>query len=230
MIRIGSGATIKIIGNTISSSGSTDGEGINIKNGVTGVIAYNVIWSQAGTGIKLETSDVVPFPQTVVDVYNNTLVSNGWRRGAAEPGRGVSVGVNATGHIFNNIMVNNYQGLEIFSDADIAHTTYGNNLFYASVNNFTDSTVNPPIVINLRSNFYPNDGAGKPQPSDIISTDINTGNPLFVNYDGRIAAPNGAPFVYDFHLQQGSPAINAGNTNYNNDIGAFPTDKAGNLH
>ncbi|MGI8952446.1 MAG: right-handed parallel beta-helix repeat-containing protein [Chitinophagaceae bacterium] len=231
LIRIQSGAKVNIIGNTISSSGSTDGEAINIKSGVTGTVAYNVIWSQAGTGVKLETSDVAPFPQTEVEVYNNTFVSNGWRRGAAEPGRGVSIGVNAIGHVFNNIMVNNYQGLEIFSDADITHTTYGNNLFYASVDNYTDSTVTPPIAINLRANFYPTDGVGVPQPSDLISKNINDLNPLFVNYDGRIAAPNGAPFAYDFHLQPGSPAINAGNSKYNNDIGAYPSNKnAGNLH
>jgi len=99
------------------SVGSTDGEAINLKSGVTGDVGYNVIYSQAGTGIKLETNADVPFPQTTVNVFNNTLVSNGWRRGAAEPGRGVSAGVNAIGHIFNNIMVDNYQGLEIFTDA-----------------------------------------------------------------------------------------------------------------
>lgn len=231
LIRIGTGAKITILRNTISSSGSTDGEGINLKTGVTGVVAYNVIWSQAGTAIKLETSSVAPFPQTVVDVYNNTLVSNGWRRGAAEPGRGVSIGVNAVGHVFNNIIVNNYQGLEIFSDADVQHTSYGNNLFYASVDNFTDNTVQPAININLNDNFYPIDGVGKPQPSDLISKNVTDLNPLFVNYDGRIVAPNGAPFTYDFHLQTGSPAINAGNTKYNSDLGAYPSNKtSGNLH
>src|SRR5207244_2669853 len=122
--------------------------------------------------------------------------------------------VNAIGHVFNNIMVNNYQGLEIFSDADTVHTTYGNNLFYASVTNFTDSTVSPFILINLRDNFYPNDGIGRPEPSDLISKNVNDLNPLFVNFDGRVAAPNGAPFNYDFHLQPGSPAYNNGNTIY----------------
>ncbi len=95
LIRMQNGAKITILRNTITSSGSTDGEAINIKSGSTGTVAYNVVYSQAGTGVKLETDDVVPFPQTQVDVYNNTLVSNGWRRGAAEPGRGISIGLNA---------------------------------------------------------------------------------------------------------------------------------------
>ncbi|MGH2564130.1 MAG: right-handed parallel beta-helix repeat-containing protein, partial [Ginsengibacter sp.] len=110
LIRMQNGAMISILRNTILSSGSTDGEAINLKTGVTGDVGYNVIYSQAGTGVKLETDDVMPFPQTIVNVYNNTLVSNGWRRGAAEPGRGVSVGLNAKGNIYNNIMVNDYQG------------------------------------------------------------------------------------------------------------------------
>src|SRR6516164_2401542 len=157
ILRLQMGAHITILRNTIQCSGSTDGEAINLKSGVTGVVAYNVVYSQAGTGIKLETSSTVPIPQTVVDVYNNTLVSNGWRRGAAEPGRGVSVGLNAKANIYNNIIVNNYQGLELFTDGDTTNTKYGNNLFYASVDAYTDTTVTPNISINLRSNFYPGD-------------------------------------------------------------------------
>jgi hypothetical protein len=229
LIRLQSGAMITILRNTITSSGSTDGEAINLKSGVTGVVAYNVIYSQAGSGVKLETSSTAPFPQTIVDVNNNTLVSNGWRRGAAEPGRGVSVGVNAIGRIFNNIIVNNYQGLEIFSDADLT-TSYGNNLFYASLDNFTDNTVSPAVSISLRDNFYPSDGIGKPQSSDLISTGVENLNPLFVSFNGTVAAPNGAENKNDFHLQVGSPALNAGNPNYNNDIGAYTSDDRGNKH
>ncbi|MDQ6845264.1 MAG: right-handed parallel beta-helix repeat-containing protein, partial [Bacteroidota bacterium] len=229
LIRIQSGATITILRNTITSSGSTDGEAINLKSGVTGTVAYNVIYSQAGSGVKLETSSTAPFPQTIVDVYNNTLVANGWRRGAAEPGRGVSVGLNAIGRVFNNIFVNNYQGLEIFNDADL-YTTYGNNLFYASIDNFTDNTVSPAVSISLRENFYPSDGTGTPQPSDLISTGVGNLNPSFVSFDGTVAAPNGAKNKNNFHLQVGSPALNAGNPKYNNDIGAYTNDDRGNNH
>lgn len=231
------GPSIKILRNTISSSGSTDGEGINIKSGSVGVVAYNVIFSQAGSGVKLETSSSVPFPQTEVDVYNNTIVSVGWRRGSAEPGRGTSVGVNAIGHIYNNIYVNDYHGIEIFTDADVTHTTYGNNLFYASVDTYTD-LVDPTLQINLRANFYPAGAAGKPQPTDLISTKIGNYDPLFVKFDGTVAAPNGYPNTNDFALQLGSPAYGAGNTGFdpkhpgygNQDMGAYPRDGQGNKH
>jgi hypothetical protein len=223
LIRLQKGAKVTILRNTILSSGSTDGEAINLKTGVTGDVAYNVVYSQAGTGVKLETNALQPFPQTIVNVYNNTLVSNGWRRGAAEPGRGVSVGLNAVGNIYNNIIVNNYQGVEIFTDADTVHTKYGYNLFYSSVDNFTDTTTTPNIMVSLRSNFYPGDGVGKPQPTDIISNAIGNQDPKFKTFDGTVAAPNGAPTSNDFHLQSGSPAIGKGNATYNSDMGAYTT-------
>ncbi|MBV9961977.1 MAG: right-handed parallel beta-helix repeat-containing protein [Parafilimonas sp.] len=226
IIRCQNGAKINILRNTILASGSTDGEAINIKLGTTGTIAYNVVYSQAGSGIKLETDDVVPFPQTSVDVYNNTLVSNGWRRGAAEPGRGISIGLNAKANIYNNIMVNNYQGLEIFTDADTMHTKYGNNLFYATADTYTDTTVTPNVSINLRSNFYPGDGVGKPQSTDLISTAVGVNDPMFKSFDRTFAAPNGASTANDFHLQSGSPALGKGNMAYNADLGAYTSDPA----
>jgi hypothetical protein len=230
-------AQVTVLRNTISSSGSTDGEGINLKSGATGVVAYNVIFSQAGSGIKLETNKNVPFPQTEVDVYNNTVVAVGWRRGSAEPGRGTSVGVNAIGHIYNNIYVNCYHGIEIFNDADAVHTTYGNNLFYATVDTFTD-LVDATIQINIRNNFYPAGALGTPQPTDLISKKIGDLDPLFVKFDGTVAAPNGFPNTNDFHLKLGSPAFGAGNSSFdskhpelgNQDLGAYTTDGKGNKH
>ncbi|MCO5934937.1 right-handed parallel beta-helix repeat-containing protein [Mucilaginibacter sp. RB4R14] len=229
LMAISNGATVTILRNTISSSGSTDGEGINLKTGVKGVVAYNVIFSQAGSGIKLETSSKIPFPQTEVDVYNNTLISNGWRRGSAEPGRAVSVGVNGIGHIYNNIIVNCYHGIELFTDGDITKTTYGNNLFYATVDTYADLVV-PTQKINIRDNFYPEGAAGKPQISDLISKKIGDKDPLFVNFDGTVAAPNGFPNNYDFRLKNSSPAFSAGNPKYNLDLGAYTSDGKGNQH
>jgi adhesin HecA-like repeat protein len=230
LLRLQMGAHVTILRNSITCSGSTDGEAINLKTGVTGDVAYNVIYSQAGTGVKLETSDVVPIPQTVVNVYNNTLVCNGWRRGQAEPGRGVSVGLNAKANIYNNIMMDNYQGLEIFVDADTLNTKYGNNLFYASQDTYSDTTGGGNLSISIRGNFYPNDGVGKPQPTDLISTAVGNQDPMFKSFDGKVATPNGAATSNDFHLLAGSPAIGKGNAQYNNDIGAYTSDGLGNKH
>jgi hypothetical protein len=189
-----------------------------------------VIYSQAGTGVKLETNDLVPIPQTNVNVYNNTMVSNGWRRGQAEPGRGVSLGVNARGNVYNNIMVDNYQGLEIFVDADTLNTKYGNNLFYASQDTYADTTGGGNLAISIRANFYPSDGVGKPQSSDLISNAVGNIDPMFKSFDGKVATPNGATTTNDYHLQAGSPALGKGNTTYNADIGAYTSDGKGNQH
>jgi len=230
LIRLGTGAKITILRNTILCSGSTDGEAINLKTGVTGDVAYNVIYSQAGTGVKLETNDLVPIPQTVVNVYNNDMVSCGWRRGQAEPGRGVSVGLNAKANIYNNIMVDDYQGLEIFVDADTLNTKYGNNLFYASQDTYADTTGGGNLQISIRANFYPSDGVGKPQSTDLISNAVGNMDPLFKAFDGKVATPNGASTSNDYHLQAGSPAIGKGNATYNADIGAYTSDGKGNQH
>jgi hypothetical protein len=230
LIRMGNGAKITILRNTILCSGSTDGEAINLKTGVTGDVAYNVIYSQAGTGVKLETNDLVPIPQTVVNVYNNDMVSCGWRRGQAEPGRGVSVGLNAKANIYNNIMVNDYQGLEIFVDADTLNTKYGNNLFYASQDTYADTTGGGNLQISIRANFYPSDGTGKPQSTDLISNAVGNMDPMFKSYDGKVATPNGAATSNDYHLLAGSPAIGKGNATYNADIGAYTSDGKGNQH
>jgi len=232
LMRMESGAKVTILRNTILCSGSTDGEAINLKSGVTGTVAYNVIYSQAGTGVKLETSKTAPLPQTSVDVYNNTMVSNGWRRGQAEPGNGISVGVNAKANVYNNIMVDNYHGLEIFKDADTsaADTHYGNNLFYASQDTYVDTTQGGNLQISIRGNFYPNDGYGKPQATDLISAQVGDKDPLFKSFDAKVETPNGATTSNDFHLQAGSPALGKGNPTYNSDIGAYTSDGRGNKH
>jgi hypothetical protein len=231
ILRLQGGAKVTILRNTFTSNGSTDGECINLKSGVTGVVAYNVVFGQSGSAIKLETSATAPNPQTVVDVYNNTAVSCGWRRGAGEPGRGVSIGLNAKANVYNNIIVNCYEGFELFPDADLANVKAGNNLYYASVDTYLDNTVTPAIPINIRSNFFPNDGKATAQSSDIVSTGITNNNPMFKSFDGTIVGTKtGQASTNDYHLQAGSPAIGKGNPTYNADLGAYTSDGKGNKH
>jgi hypothetical protein len=231
ILRLQGGAKVTILRNTFTSNGSTDGECINLKSGVTGVVAYNVIFGQSGTAIKLETSATAPNPQTSVDVYNNTAVSCGWRRGAGEPGRGTSIDLNAKANIYNNIYVNNYQGLRVTPAADIANTYYGNNLYYASVGSYLDNTVTPAIHVNIRGNFFASDGVAVAQASDIISTGVGNNDPLFKTFDGTIVGTTtGQASTNDYRLQPGSPALGKGNTTYNADIGAYTSDGKGNKH
>ena len=212
--RLQGGCTISILRNTIESGGSTDGEAINIKTGATGTVAYNVVWSQAGSAIKLETSTMALFPQTNVRVYNNTLVSNGFRRGAAEPGRGILVDRFAQGSFFNNLIVNDYNGIDITTAADTKNITYGNNYLYATAD-------------SLRKYYYPAGSFGKQQATDIVSTSTSDKAPMFTSFDANF---NNTTNTNNFHLLSGSPALGAGNPVYNKDIGAYTSDTQGNKH
>jgi hypothetical protein len=217
-IGVYSTATVTILRNTFQGEGTTDGDAIDFHSGVTGTVAYNVLWGGAGSAIKVFTSATIKNPQTNVTVYNNTCIDNGFRRGAAEPGRGILVDAFSTGNFYNNLLVNNYYGLDITPTSEYTTVKYGNNYFYGTVD-------------SLVAQFYPVGSKGVPQSNDIISHTTGANDPMFVNYT---PPPNPSlrimPANFDFHLKAGSPALGKGNPTYNNDIGAYTTDGKGNQH
>lgn len=223
-IKIQSGAMVSILRNSFYSSGKSDGDAIHVAMGISGDIAYNVVFNQAGSGIRIENNSPGPVPAAPIYVYNNTFVSNGWRTGFLKPGGGISIGPRSNGIIYNNLLVNNYRGIDISKESDLAHTLYGNNYFYASLETCMDTTVIPGLSVWLRYNFYPSGGGGSPRPTDLISAGINDLNPLFNSFDGTVSAPYGASYYKDFHLQDLSPALGIGNPLYSLDIGAYTQD------
>lgn len=226
-IGVFSTATVKILRNSFYGNGTTDGEAIDFHSGVTGVVAYNVIWGQAGSAIKVYTSSTIQNPQTNVEVYNNTCVDNGFRRGAAEPGRGVLVDAFSQARVYNNLFSNNYWSLDITTTADAAHTVYNNNYFFVTVD-------------SLRQFMYPTGEVGVKQSGDIINTTTTGANdPKFVGYT---TPPDPSqriiPGSFDFHLQSGSPALGKGFTGsvtglpswapaLSGDMGAYVSDTSG---
>jgi hypothetical protein len=212
-----SAATVTILRNTIEGEGTNDGEGIDFHAGVTGTVAYNLIWGGAGSGIKVFTSSTVQIPQTNVTVYNNTCVFNGFRRGFNEPGRGILVDAFSAGNYYNNLLVDNYYGLDITASADYAHTKYGNNFFYTTID-------------SCRKYFYPAGSQGVAQASDIVSTGTGVNDPMFTNYSLVNDTTRVMPSNFDFHLKSGSPCIGKGNITYNADIGCYTSDGQGNKH
>ncbi|HZK64005.1 MAG TPA: right-handed parallel beta-helix repeat-containing protein [Puia sp.] len=215
-------ATVKILRNTFYGNGTTDGDAIDFHSGVTGTVAYNVLWGGAGSAIKIFTSATIANPQTNAVVYNNTCVDNGFRRGAAEPGRGILVDAFSQAKVYNNLLVNNYWSLDVTPTADFANTQYGNNFFHVTVD-------------SLRQFMYPAGEKGVIQSSDIIdSVHLGANDPMFVNYT---APPDPSlriiPTGFDFHLKPGSPALGKGDATYNSDIGAYVSDTSngkGNRH
>jgi hypothetical protein len=196
------GCKVTVLRNTFENVGVTGGEAVNVKLGTTGDFGYNVIWSSATNGLKFETSSTVQFPQTNVNVYNNTIVNNGWRN-PAKPGNGVLFDLFTRGNVYNNIFVNCKQGLRITKLADTSNVKYGNNLFYTTVD-------------SLKNYFYPIADAGKKQASDLVQVD-----PLFIALDKNITNTVNTNNV---KLQASSPAYGKGNKTYNQDIGAYTSD------
>src|SRR5579872_4730563 len=188
-IGVYSTATVKILRNSFYGNGTTDGDCIDFHSGVTGVVAYNVLWGSAGSAIKVYTSATIQNPQTNVEVYNNTCVDNGFRRGAAEPGRGVLVDAFSQARVYNNLLANNYWSLDVTTTADAAHTVYNNNYFYVSVD-------------SLRQFMYPAGKVSVKQSGDIINlTTTNVNDPKFVGYTTPPSPSTRIiPSSFDFHL------------------------------
>src|SRR5450432_4036384 len=82
---------VKILRNSMYGNGTDDGDIVDFHSGVSGVVAYNVIWGSAGSAIKIFTSKTAPVVETNCAVYNNTCIESGFRRGAGEPGRGILI-------------------------------------------------------------------------------------------------------------------------------------------
>lgn len=226
-IGVYSTANATILRNSFYGNGTTDGDCVDFHSGVTGVVAYNVFWGGAGSAIKVFTSATIQNPQTNVTVYNNTCVDNGFRRGAAEPGRGILVDAFSQARVYNNLLANNYWNLDITPTADVAHTVYNYNYFFVTVD-------------SLLNKLYPTGEKGTPQSGDIINTTTSGVNdPLFVGYN---PPPNPAtriiPTNYDFHLKPGSPALGKGTASISYslpsgapalsaDMGAYVSDTTG---
>jgi hypothetical protein len=217
--------SVSIKGNVIQHQGSDDGDNINIKNGVTGDVAYNYIWSAANNSIKVNTNKTVLYPQSKINIYNNTIIAGGWRK-QGEPTAGILVDVFAQASVYNNLVVNCVNGIRITAAADTSYIKgkYGYNLFYSTV----DST---------RTGYYPAGDWGKAQTGDLLSTGLSNYNPLLVNLDPDVHAMSDNN---DAHLQTGSAAIGKGNLSApytsgigtqmlpGKDIGCYQADGSGN--
>jgi hypothetical protein len=224
-IGVYSAATVKILRNTMYGNGTTDGDAIDFHSGATGVVAYNVLWGGAGSAIKIFTG-TVQYPQTNIICYNNTCVDNGFRRGAGEPGRGIYVDAFAKATLYNNLLANNYWGLDFSSTSDYANSVYSHNYFYTTVD-------------SLRAFLYAAGELGVIQSSDIIDSTVSgANNPMFVNYTPPPVPENRTiPSSYDFHLKSGSPALGKGYTGavtlptgapaLSADMGAYVSDTTG---
>lgn len=125
------GGKIAIFRNTFELCGLIDGEGVNVKGGTVGDIAYNVFIGVATNGPKVANSGGKP-TQANINTYNNTILTSGFRRVA--PGRGGSINYEngARGKIYNNAIINCRFGLRIVQGTDYANLHVGHNYYFGN--------------------------------------------------------------------------------------------------
>ncbi|MFY0252555.1 right-handed parallel beta-helix repeat-containing protein [Chitinophaga sp. 30R24] len=235
-------AKVNIVGNTFESIGTTKGMAVSVKYGARGDIAYNVVVNAFNSGIKSQSLSGAP-SQSVVNVFNNTVINCGFLNPTYTAGGGISFEKLVAGTAFNNIIANNKIGMRILDGAsavDEANFSYGYNLYYGN-------------DASITANFFPDlkGFSAKPQTGDIYSATPMANDPLFVNLKGSLITPT-FPAIYegiDLHLQANSPALGKGlvtipkvpmyvaSKNFparivapNKDMGAYPSDGSGNQH
>ncbi|MFA5046015.1 MAG: hypothetical protein WC542_08805 [Paludibacter sp.] len=238
-IRVSTGR-IHVMRNTFEKCGFTGGDGINVKSGSVGDIAYNLFVGGATNSSKASNKGGVG-PQTNVNMYNNTYISGGYRQ--KDPtGRGGSINYEegAKGKAFNNLMVNCRAGVRIHNNpaADVVNMSYGYNYTYGDslrvMNNvypvMPTSTVTIPQSTDIpaytallsnpnyqKAYLYTIVGGVCPnivQPYD-GSAYVKVGNPMFVNFQLPMTGISRLSDVsavgsFNFRLQSGSPAIGKG--------------------
>jgi hypothetical protein len=194
-LRVSSGQ-ISIIGNVVECAAPTSGD-FNFKSGTVGDCAYNVFVGVATNGPKSANTGGVN-PECNVNIYNNTIVTGGWR--CTKSGRAGSSDIEggARGIEYNNLIVNCRTGMRILGDptlADTANIAYDYQYYYGS----TDSVV---------SHFYPSDGIQVVKPHDVHGT-AGANNPMFVGYDvNQFTASTYNKFPMAFSDQLSIPAFN----------------------
>lgn len=246
------GGKINLMRNTFEYCGETGGDGLNVKAGTVGNIAYNVFYGSATNAFK-PSNDGDGTVQTNINVYNNTIINGGWRRPGLSRGANINYEVGARGSAFNNIIVNCKRGIRVLETADVQNISVDYNLYFATAQEMVDE-------------FIPSDAQTSTNAalgSNNIFGAVLANNPMFVNYDvnqftfEQYNAGEAQPATMNrnsganLRLASGSPALGAGTTAINpvavnwvyatgnrapnivspkTDLGAYPADGSGNKH
>ncbi len=226
------GGKVSIFRNVFEAGSTTSGDGFNMKSGTTGDVAYNVFVGNCTNGPKIANKGGLN--QANVNIYNNTIVTCGWRMTQTARAGSTNIEDGARGTEYNNLIVNCRTGFRLVDNplADTAHVYYDYQWYYG----LTDS---------VRLWFYPgyqgytNDGVSceVPKPHDKAGA-AKANDPMFIGYDVTAIAASryvwptawadqdprenvattadgrgnrfsdlATSFKSDFHLKSGSPCI-----------------------
>jgi hypothetical protein len=249
MVRV-TGGKFEIMRNTFEKVGLIAGECVNVKSGSVGDIAYNLVVGGTGNAFKSANAGGLS-PQSNANIYNNTVVSAGYRQQKVGEGGSIDFENGGRGASYNNMLMNCAFGLAVMGGGNSTPAADTANLKYGYTYNYGDTK-------DITAQFLPAGYITKQQSTDINggnATAPGANNPLFVNY--QLPVTEGFNFITDdyvgnrnFHLQTSSPAVGKGFTGFQpysvvkkdpvygateitppgKDMGAFQMDKTGNQH
>jgi hypothetical protein len=246
------GGKINLLRNTFQFCGQTGGDGLNVKAGTVGNIAYNVFYGSATNAFK-PSNEGDGTVQTNIMVYNNTVLNGGWRRPGMSRGANINFEVGARGGAYNNIVVNCKRGIRALEDADLPNIKFDNNLYYASFQEMVDEFIPSDAVASTNQVLGSNNVIGDVKENDPKFVSYNVDQFTYAQYgagENQPAAMNSNSGA-NLRLAAGSPCIGAGTTNFSpvsvnwvyatgeraptilvpsNDMGAYPTNGNGNKH
>ena len=226
------GGKIHVMRNTFEKCGYTGGEAMNAKAGTIGNFAYNLCIGMATNGPKVSNINVLPgFPNSNVNIYNNTIINSGYRRSAAGRGGSINFEQGAGGLAYNNLIVNCKFGLRVVQNpiADTANLRYGYNWYYGDSTSVCSQFI-PSLSVSTAISLPMETDV--PKPSTYLPTGWKVGdvytapaalnganNPQFVN--GPVPLPAGLKLAdiavvgsYSFVLKPNSPCIGIGYTGF----------------
>ena len=231
-IRVGgAGAHFAIMRSTFERCGKSGGDGLNIKAGGVGVLAYNMCIGGATNSLKAANAGAAPgLPVCQVDAYNNTIVNSGFRNTATGKGGSINYENGARGRVFNNLIVNCKYGLRLNSlvpDTLYMYAgNYGYNYYWADSLSVASAIIPyiPGSVTKPVSTDIPNPFTYLPANYNYIPDAKYDGtpivqlagtNPMFTNYPlpvtgGYYLSDINAIGNFKFSLQPTSPCIGKG--------------------
>lgn len=194
-----SGGKISIFRNVVECCAPTSGD-FNFKTGTVGDVAYNLFIGICTNGPKSANTNGTSIACNV-NIYNNTIVTCGWR--CVKPSRAGSTNIEdgARGTVYNNLIVNCRTGFRLLDAplADTANTAYGYQYYYGSLD----------TIVHL---FYPNTsnvgGLEVPKAGDVAGA-AKANDPSFVSYNvEQFPASVFQTFPASYASQLSYPALN----------------------
>ena len=223
----GGAAYFAIMRSTFEKCGTTGGDGVNVKAGGVGIIAYNLCIGGATNSLKASNKGTAAgLPTCNIDCYNNTIINSGWRNTSSGKGGSINYEQGARGQAYNNLIVNCKYGLRLngtlLPDTAFMYGNYGYNYYWADnasvadgIIPYTPISVTKPVptdVPNMAS-FLGANYVYTPQDAPYDGTSLVQlagTNPTFANYALPIAGGFAITDItavgpFNFNLQPGSP-------------------------